>query len=221
MQKIRWLFNKKIFFILLLGYYFLGYYYPTYWVNIGVYNYIEEYLGVYQIVFNIFLVLYGFSLIIKNPKKILRFRIKIYALAILSIVCGYLYLLQNVQVVDLLNMKKVHLDILKIGLVDNNMGYIVIYTFFSILEKSRLQIQFLYGLLLGIVGICFMIIIGNDILIWILTALSNHAKRTAARKKAEKERKKREKKLKMERKVKKHIQKMQKKYGDEQRNRRK
>lgn len=214
MQKIKWIFSKQMLFMLLLAYYFLGYYYPTYFVNIGVYNYLEQYLGAYQIIFNIFLILYGFSLIIKNPKKIFRFRMKIYAMVILSVACGYLYLLQNIQLVDLLNMKKVYLDILEVGLVDNNMGYIVIYTFFSVLEKFKLQIQFLYGLLLGIAGICGMIVIGNDILIWLLTAFSNYAKRRAAKKEAERKSRLKKKKLKMEKEVKRHIQKMQKKYGD-------
>lgn len=159
MKKIKWLLSFKNIYMILLIYFFLGYFYPNFLQINNIYLYIEEYLGIYEKLLWVFLIGYGFSMFMQNPNKRLVLKTRLTFMIILGIATGYLYLLNNLKKLGEVSLEKVQEFVIQVGLLNINLGYIELYTFLKIFPKIRIDI--FTGVLIFIIFISLIIICGK------------------------------------------------------------
>lgn len=183
MKNIKMLFSFKVIYIVSLIYFFLGYFYPNFLQINNVYLYIDEYLGMYEKVLWIFLIVYGFLLFMKNPNKRIVLKVRLIFMIILSIAIGYLYLVDSLKELGEISIEMLQEHIIQVGLLNINLGYIELYTFLKIFPYIRKDV--FIGCLIFLIFISVIIICGKMIRKSILSII-NLFKRYVARKREEK-----------------------------------
>lgn len=157
MKKIKWLFNFKYIYIILLIYFFLGYFYPNFLQINNIYLYIKEYFGIYENLLWIFLVGYGFSMFMKNPDKRAVLKVRLFFMVILGIAMGYLYLLDNIKGQADRSIDSIQQFVIQVGLLNINLGYIELYTFLKIFQNIRADVfagSVVFAIFLSMIVIC-------------------------------------------------------------------
>lgn len=217
MKKIRMLFNFKIIYTIFLTYFFSGYFYPNFLQTNNIYLYLFQYLGIYEKMFWIFLVGYGFSMFMKNPEKKIVLKIRLIFMMILGVSIGYLYLLENLKQLDETSFEAIQYFIIEIGLLKINLGYIELYTFLKFLPLIRSDV--FSGCLIFLIFVSLLIICGKIIRATISSLINFFKKKIFQRK--EKKRLKKElirvqKQAKLEKEIYDEICSIQKKYKEKE-----
>lgn len=135
MNKIKYIANfvkYRYIYVIFLVCFFLGYYCPNILETGGLYLNLNQYLGVYEKIFEITLVWYGLSLYMKNPEKRMVCKIRLFFFIVLVVSVGYLYLLYSLQSLKVSSFDEIQRFILDIGLLKVHLGYMEIYTFLKI-----------------------------------------------------------------------------------------
>lgn len=208
MGKIKLLFSLKNIYIIFVTYFFLGYFYPTYFRELGVYLYIDQYLGMYEYIFCSLLLIYSFSLFMKNPVKKMVLKTRIFFLVVLSISIGYLYLLNMGADLD----SQVIIE----GILYKNLGYFEVYTFLKVYPFIRQDI-FKY-ILIGLIFISTVIICGKfvkHIFMQIFKFIKNNIDKIKEEKRKKEEERLLEEKRKIEQQIEEEIKNIQKIYGND------
>ena len=102
-----------------------------------------------------------FRSFMKNPNKRIVLKTRLCFTIILGIATGYLYLLDNLKKLGEVSLEKVQEAIIQIGLLNINLGYIELYTFFKIFSKIRYDV--FIGILIFVIFISLIIICGKMI----------------------------------------------------------
>ncbi|MBC2851442.1 hypothetical protein H5J22_08560 [Cetobacterium sp. 8H] len=161
MNKIRLLFNERNIYIVLLLYFFSGYFYPSFLQKNNIYSYITEYFGIYENLLWIFFIGYGFSMFMKNPTKKIVLKVRLYFMIISGISVGYLYLIDSLKNFEETSLDKIQEYIIQIGILNINLGYLEIYTFLKIYFNVKKDV--FIGVLIAIIFISTIIITGKAI----------------------------------------------------------
>lgn len=219
MKKLRLIFNIRNFYMIFLIYFFYGYFKPTMLQQKDIYKYVSQYFGIYEKILWIFFCMYGFSLYMKNKRKQLVLKVRLYFFLILSILTGYLYLLEDMRNMNFPKIEDFQNLIMKSGLLRINLGYFEVDSFIELYK--RVDPKILYGVFVFLIFISIVMLIGK-IVRSIIGGMINGFKRKIEKrktiKKLEKERKEREKQEKLEREIYEEIENMRKKYGEKEEN---
>ena len=215
MNKIKLFLNFKNIYLILLIYFFIGYVYPNFLYVHGVYNYIYEYLGIYEKVFWIFLIGYVFSIFMKNPVKKIVLRVRLCFMMILSVATGYLYLLENLKNMEIFDFREIQDIAIHIGLLNINLGYIELYTFLKIFQNLRKDV--FLGALLSIIFISLVVICGKTIrgiIMFIINSVKKYINHLREQKRLKEEQLRLERQAKLERDIYEEICNIQKIYQE-------
>ena len=219
MRKLRLIFNIRNFYMFFLIYFFYGYFKPTTLQQKDIYKYISQYFGIYEKILWVFFCMYIFSLYMKNRRKQLVLKVRLYFFLILSILTGYLYLLEDMRKMNFPKLSEVQNLIMKAGLLRINLGYFEVDSFIELYK--RVDPKILYGVLIFLIFISVVMLIGK-IVRCIIGGIINGFKRKLEKrrmiKRLEKERKEKEKQEKLEREIYEEIENMRKKYGEKAEN---
>lgn len=170
MKRIKWLLSFKNIYMILLIYFFLGYFYPNFLQINNIYLYIQEYLGIYEKLLWVFLIGYGFSIFMQNPNKRIVLKTRLFFMVILGVATGYLYLLDNLKKLGEISLEKVQEFVIQVGLLNINLGYIELYTFLKIFSQIRVDV--LTGILIFTIFISLIIICGKMVRGLIMTIVN-------------------------------------------------
>ncbi|MCQ8211554.1 hypothetical protein NON08_03085 [Cetobacterium somerae] len=170
MKRIKWLLSFKNIYMILLIYFFLGYFYPNFLQINNIYLYIQEYLGIYEKLLWVFLIGYGFSMCMQNPNKRIVLKTRLFFMVILGVATGYLYLLDNLKNLGEISLEKVQEFVIQVGLLNINLGYIELYTFLKIF--SRIRVDVFTGILIFVIFISLIIICGKMVRGLIMTIVN-------------------------------------------------
>lgn len=156
--------------MILLIYFFLGYFYPNFSQINNLYLYIQEYLGIYEKLLWVFLIGYGFSIFMQNPNKRVVLKTRLFFMVILGVATGYLYLLDNLKNLGEVSLEKVQEFVIQVGLLNINLGYIELYTFLKIFSQVRVDV--FTGILIFVIFISLIIICGKMVRGLIMTIVN-------------------------------------------------
>ncbi|MGL6066647.1 MAG: hypothetical protein ACRC0R_06175 [Cetobacterium sp.] len=131
----------------------------------------------------IFLIGYGFSMFMKNPEKKIVLKVRLIFMIILGISTGYLYLLENLKLINETSLGSIQQIIIEIGLLKINLGYIELYTFLQIFPLIRSDV--FLGCLIFLIFISLLIICGKIIKKTILSIINFFKKKKNQRKEKE------------------------------------
>lgn len=217
MKKLRLIFNIRNFYVIFLIYFFYGYFDLTILQKNNIYKYIFQYFGVYEKILWIFFCGYGFSLYMKNERKQLIFQIRLFFFLILSILTGYLYLLEDMRKINFPNISESQNLIMSLGLLKINLGYLEVDSFIELYK--RIDSKIFYGVLIFFIFISIVMLIGK-IVRYIIGSIIDGIKRKIEKrkivKKMEKERKEREKQEKLEKEIYEEIENLRRKYKEKE-----
>ncbi|MGL4909809.1 MAG: hypothetical protein ACRC4J_01245 [Cetobacterium sp.] len=214
MKKFKIFCNFKMIYSISLIYFFVGYFYPNLLQINNVYIYIAEYFGIYEKMLWIFLIGYYFSIFMKNPNKRVVLKTRLVFMIILGISTGYLYLLENLKELNELTIDNLQQFVIKLGLLNINLGYLELYTFLKI--YPLIESKFFTGYLIGIIFVSLLIICGKMIKSSIMLVINFFKRRIEKIKIEKREKKEREillKQAELEKEIYNEICDIQKKYG--------
>lgn len=215
MDKIKLIFNTKNLYLALTAYFFAGYIYPTFLRDMGTYTYIIEYLGIYEKVLWVFILGYAFTTLMRNPIKKSVLRIRLYFFVILSVALGYLYLLEQIQILKVETFENLESIVMNIGVLNINLGYMEVYTFLKL--YPLLKNNLFMGILLFIIFLS-VIIIGGKFIKGCILLVFNFFKGIIEKQKEKKLQEEREKaeeeQRKLEQEIQEEIKNIQRVYGE-------
>ncbi|MGL4425150.1 MAG: hypothetical protein ACRCZ0_02125 [Cetobacterium sp.] len=150
----------------------------------------------------------------KNPNKRVVLKTRLVFMIILGISTGYLYLLENLKELNELTIDNLQQFVIKLGLLNINLGYLELYTFLKI--YPLIESKFFTGYLIGIIFVSLLIICGKMIKSSIMLVINFFKRRIEKIKIEKREKKEREillKQAELEKEIYNEICDIQKKYG--------